>query len=88
MVSNPETRRRPLNRPRQTEHDPFLTFIVSSAHRLLVLVRTRCDEALKALETQDYFVAIGALSGLDEQIINVRLRLLILIEFKIQQDHQ
>jgi len=39
-----------------------------------MLTRTRCDEALKALETQDYFVAIGALSGLDEQISAVRLR--------------
>jgi hypothetical protein len=54
----------------------------------LVLVRTRCDEALKALETQDYFVAVGALSGVKQQINAVRLRLLVLIEFKIQQDDQ
>ena len=77
-----------MNRTRQTERDPFSAFIIGTVHTLLMLTRTRCDEALKALETQDYFVAIGALSGLDEQISAVRLRLLILIEFKIQQDHQ
>jgi len=59
-------------------------FIRRNAGQHLSLVRTRCDDALKALYTRDHFVVLGALAGLEQRIETVRCQLLILLEFNNQ----
>jgi len=59
-------------------------FIRRNASQHLSLVRTRCDDALKALDTHDHFVVLGALAGLGQRIETVSCQLLILIEFNNQ----
>jgi hypothetical protein len=56
--------------------------IVDSAKKVLSDVQRRSTEALKALEQDDYLVALGGLFGLEEQVRSINVRLLVLREIK------
>lgn len=67
---------------RVNEPDTTVRIVVHAAKKALVVVEQRCSEALKALDQQDYLIALGAVIGLDEQIRQIVARLLVLREIK------
>jgi Na+-transporting NADH:ubiquinone oxidoreductase subunit NqrC len=67
---------------RVTEKDNIAGIIVDAAKKVLADVQQRCTEALKALDQHDYLVVIGALTGLEEQIRYVTVRLMVLREIR------
>jgi hypothetical protein len=67
---------------RVTEKSNIAGIIVDAAKKVLADVQRRCTEALKALDQDDYLVVIGALTGLEEQIRYVTVRLMVLREIR------
>jgi hypothetical protein len=56
--------------------------IVDAAKKVLLELQQRCAEALKALDQQDYLVALGALAGVENELRYVSTRLMVLRELK------
>jgi hypothetical protein len=71
---------------RATEKENIAGIIVEAAKNVLADVQRRCTEALKALDQHDYLVVIGALTGLEEQIRYVTVRLMVLREIREMQN--
>jgi hypothetical protein len=71
---------------RVTEKGNIAGIIVDAAKKVLADVQRRCTEALKALDQHDYLVVIGALTGLEEQIRYVTVRLMVLREIREMQN--
>src|SRR6185437_6311020 len=67
---------------RVTEKGNIAGIIVDAVQKVLADVQRRCTEALKALDQHDYLVVIGALTGLEEQIRYVTVRLMVLREIR------
>jgi hypothetical protein len=65
-----------------SEEDPIDLLILSVTKTSLRGVVQRCTEALKALEKQDYLVALGALVGVEQQIWHINARLMVLREVR------
>jgi hypothetical protein len=57
--------------------------IVDAAKKVLLEQQQRCAEALKALDQQDYLVALGALAGVENELRYVSTRLMVLRELEI-----
>jgi hypothetical protein len=64
------------------EENPITGIIADAARKVLADVQQRCTESLKALEQHDYLVVLGALTGLEDQIRFVSVRLMVLREIK------
>lgn len=60
--------------------DKTARIIADAAKKVLAEVQQRCTEALKALQQNDYLVALGAMVGLEEQIRSINARLVVLRE--------
>jgi hypothetical protein len=73
---------------RVTEKGNIAGIIVDAAKKALADVQRRCTEALKALDQHDYLVVIGALTGLEEQIRYVAVRLMVLREIREIQNQK
>jgi ribosomal protein L3 len=71
---------------RVTEKGNIAGILVDAAKKVLADVQRRCTEALKALDQHDYLVVIGALTGLEEQIRYVTVRLMVLREIREMQN--
>jgi hypothetical protein len=56
--------------------------IVDAAKKVLWELQRRSTEALKALDQQDYLVALGALVGIETELRYVSTRLMVLRELK------
>ena len=71
-----------------TEKDPVTGIIVSALRKVLADIQQRSNEAIKALDQQDFLVGLGALAGLEEQLRYVTVRLMVLREIKEIQSHK
>ena len=60
--------------------DDVAGIIADFAKKALQSIGQRCNEAIKALDQQDYLVALGAIVGLEDQVRQVAARLLVLRE--------
>lgn len=69
------------------DRDTATSILAGIAKKALAQIHERCTEAQKALEQDKPLGAIGALAGLEEQIRNVSLRLMVLREItEIQEE--
>ena len=69
--------------------DKTARIIADAAKKVLAEVQQRCTEALKALQQNDYLVALGAMVGLEEQIRSINARLVVLREiYEIQNQRR
>ncbi len=80
---------RPQAKTSVNEPDATVRIIVDAAKRALTAVQQRCTEALKALNKQDHLVALGAIIGLDDQVRQIAVRLIVLREVnEIQKQNE
>jgi hypothetical protein len=63
-----------------TENETITGIVADAARKVLADVQQRCTEAMKALEQHDYLVVLGALTGLEDQIRYITVRLMVLRE--------
>jgi len=69
------------------DRDTITDILAGIAKKALAQIHERCTEAQKALAQDNPLGAIGALAGLEEQIRNVSLRLMVLREItEIQEE--
>ncbi len=70
-----------------TDRETITDILAGIAKNALAQIHERCTEAQKALEQDNPLGALGALTGLEEQIRDVSLRLMILREItEIQEE--
>jgi hypothetical protein len=69
-----------LKKARVTENETITGIVADAARKVLADVQQRCTEAMKALEQHDYLVVLGALTGLEDQIRYITVRLMVLRE--------
>lgn len=77
-----------LKKARVNETDDVKAIIITAARKVLADIQQRSTEAIKALDQQDFLVAIGALAGLEEQIRFVTVRLMVLREVEQTQNQK
>ena len=63
-----------------TEKDDLKDIVIAAARKAVADIQQRSTEAIKALDQGDYLVVLGALTGLEEQIRFVTVRLMVLRE--------
>jgi len=71
-----------------SEDNVLINIIVEGVKKVLTELEERSSEALIALESAEYAVVLGALSGLETKIQHVSVRLTILYEVQQKQNQQ
>ncbi len=71
-----------------SEDDVLINLIVEDVKKALTELEERSSEALIALESGEYAVVLGALSGLDTKIQRASVRLMILYEVQLKQNQR
>jgi len=59
-----------------------MDIIVEALSKSLADIKGRAAEAIKALKQRDYLVALGAISGLESQLRDITVRLMVLRELE------
>lgn len=67
---------------RVIDQKSVMDIIVEALKKSLADIQGRSAEAVKALEQRDFLVALGAISGLESQLRDITVRLMVLRELE------